>query len=107
MAKIHGFIYIVIGLFIVLASWKINLNALIFFFYVGWIFVLIGIIKLVLGFGKNRDTKSPQQKIQHRNLAQPHQSLQHQQKHHYKRCHRCGNVMRLSDRFCSKCGLRI
>ena len=103
MAKIHGLIYVLIGLFIVLASWKINYNDLILFFYLGWVFVLVGIVKMLFSFGKNKGVKN----LQHKSLAQPQHSMQHQQKHHYKRCHRCGNVMRLHDIFCNKCGLRV
>ncbi len=107
MAKIHWLVYIAVGLFVSVLSYKINYNNLYLFFYVGWIFVLIGIIKMLFGFGKNKDVKNLQQKMQHKNLTQPQHSMQHHQKHHYKRCHRCGNVMRLNDRFCSKCGLRL
>lgn len=104
MAKIHGFVYILTGLLIALVSWKIDFNDLITFFYIGWVFVLTGIIKLLFGFVKKKDEIK---NVQHKNPAQPQHSMQHRQKHNYKRCPRCGNVMRMHDILCGKCGLRL
>ena len=62
MAKVHGIVYITLGLFISIASWRIDKEKLIIFFYVGLFFVLIGAFKLVLNFIKNKANK--QEKIQ-------------------------------------------
>ncbi|MBI4452902.1 zinc ribbon domain-containing protein [Candidatus Woesearchaeota archaeon] len=105
MAKIHGIAYILIGLLVVIASWKINYSNLILFFYIGWIFVLVGMVKLMLGFGKKKD--KPQQNAQSRNLSHLTSQGRQHQAHHYKKCPRCHNVMRVHDRFCGRCGYRV
>lgn len=105
MAKIHGLVYIIIGILLVIASWKINFNELILFFYAGWLFVLVGIVKLLLGFGKKENRV--QQKEQNRNVSHLMSRSNLHQTHHYKKCPRCGSVMRINDRFCSKCGLGV
>jgi len=107
MAKIHGLVYILIGLFVVIASWKIDYNDMILFFYVGWIFVLVGIVKLFLMFGKKEETKSVHHAQHNRSSGhiQHSKNKQHQnQLQNYKRCPRCHNVLRIHDRFCNRCG---
>ena len=101
MARIHGFVYIIIGIFVSVASWNINNEELQLFFYAGILFIGIGAAKLLLGLLKN---KKEDEKIVH------HRKIQHQSQHlqqHYKRCKRCGSVMRANDRFCSRCGLGV
>ncbi|MDP3765033.1 MAG: hypothetical protein Q8R04_00820 [Nanoarchaeota archaeon] len=104
MAKIHGLVYIVVGLFVSIFSWKVNYEKFIFFFYVGLIFVFIGILKLVFGLIKRKmDRKEePLERVHHKVSIQPHH-----QAHHYKRCHKCGNAVKLHDGFCSRCGTRF
>ena len=104
MAKIHGLMYIAVGLFVSIFSWKINYEKFIFFFYVGWVFVFIGVVKLIFVFIKRKmDIKEgPIKMAQHKASIQPHH-----QAHHYKRCRKCGNAVRLHDRFCSRCGAGV
>ena len=99
MSKIHGLIYIIVGLFVSSISWKLNYAKLFLFFYLGLIFIIVGIVKLILGPKANKEEMKP--KSTQRNL---HQSMQRQ---HYKRCQRCGNIARIHDNFCSRCGTRI
>ncbi len=101
MAKIHGLVYIIIGIFVSIASWRINNEDLQLFFYVGILFIGIGAAKLLLSLVKS---KKEGEKTTHHKKISLQQHLQHQQKHHYKRCPRCGSIMRLADRFCSRCG---
>ncbi len=99
MAKIHGLVYIVVGLFVSILSWKLNYEKLIFFFYIGWFFVLIGAFKLVLNFIKNKAKK--QETIQTKAHHTPHSQQ------HAKYCARCGNAMRMQDFYCSRCGAKV
>ena len=99
MAKIHGLVYIIIGIFVSVASWKINNEDLYLFFYVGILFIGAGVAKLLLGFLKN---KKETEKTVHQRKT--HHQSQHLQQH-YKRCKRCGSIIRANDRFCSRCGL--
>ena len=95
MVKIHGIIYILIGIFISIASYFVNVNDLYIFFYAGMFFIAYGVAKIVLGFIIGQ--KEQQKAVQHK--TQAHQS--------YKKCHRCGNIARLTDRFCSRCGTKM
>lgn len=101
MAKIHWSVYIIVGLFVSIFSWRVNYDKFVFFFYAGWIFVFIGIAKLAFGFAnkKMNRTKEPEVAPQHKAPLQPQQ-----QAHHYRRCRKCGNVIGLHDRFCNRCG---
>ena len=67
MPKIHGLVYIVIGLFASVMSWILNFKKLIFFFFIGLIFVLVGIIKIVISLRKN---KIPKNKTSHKTSEQ-------------------------------------
>ena len=97
MPKIHGLVYVAVGLFVSIFSWKFNYQKLIFFFYVGLIFILVGIIKLLFELVKFKKEK----------IKPSHQAIQKHQSHHIKYCSQCGNPARIHDKFCSKCGARI
>ena len=95
MAKIHGIVYIIVGLFVSILSWKFNKDKLIIFVYTGLLFILIGIAKLIFSFISRRKGKSDaaNQKIQ------PKAQL--------KYCPQCGSAAKLHDKFCAKCGARL
>ena len=93
MPKIHGLVYVIVGLFISIASWRLNYEKLIFFFYAGLIFIFVGIVKLIFDFIKRRTNKT-----------EMHQKRYSQIRQRY--CSKCGNVIRLDDGFCRKCGTR-
>ena len=57
MAKIHWPVYFIVGLLVSVLSWKLNYQKLIFFFYVGLIFILIGSAKLIFGLTKRSSNK--------------------------------------------------
>ena len=99
MAKIHGFAYLIIGIFVSVASWKINKEALYLFFYAGILFMGVGVAKLLLSLIKN---KKEEETTHHRKIQSQAQHLQH-----YRRCKKCGNVMRANDKFCGRCGLGL
>ena len=95
MPKINGLVYIAVGLFVSIMSYKLNYQKLIFFFYIGLLFVFVGVVKLIFGLIKRNVNKkeSAQQKTQHQAKI--------------KYCHRCGNAMRLDARFCTRCRARV
>ncbi|MEK6891717.1 MAG: zinc ribbon domain-containing protein [Nanoarchaeota archaeon] len=101
MAKIHGIVYLIIGLFISIASYYIKYDKLYPFFYVGLLFITFGVAKIVIGFiNKEEKKQSPL------NRLNPNQFRQ-APKQQYKRCPTCGNVARASDNFCARCGNRL
>jgi energy-coupling factor transporter transmembrane protein EcfT len=93
---IHGITYLIIGIFVVIASWYINnktgTSKLILFFYVGLFFILIGLIKLI--FFRLKSEK----KLHH----QPNK-----QGAFGKFCSNCGTALKAIDQFCHNCGNRI
>ena len=102
MAKIHGAVYIVVGLFVSVLSRLMNYQKLIFFFYLGLVFVGVGAVKLIL---KSKATETTDVKLQSQaHTAGHHPQLHNTQNFHHKRCGKCGSIMRISDRYCSRCG---
>ena len=93
MAKIHGLVYVLVGLFVSIFSWKVNYEKFIFFFYFGWVFVFIGIVKPIFGFVNRKINKKekPKERGPDKTAIQPQQ-----QAHHYKRCHKCGNIVKIN-----------
>ncbi|MBI2655028.1 hypothetical protein HYX06_01235 [Candidatus Woesearchaeota archaeon] len=99
MAKIHGLVYLIIGIFVSVASWKINNEDLYLFFYAGILFMGVGVAKLLLSLIRNKEEETTHHKeISHHQT----QNLQH-----YRRCRKCGNAMRINDKFCGRCGFRV
>ena len=94
MVKIHGIAYILIGIFISIVSYSINIKNLYIFFYGGMFFIAYGVAKIVIKFITGQKEQQKPQSMQ-----KTHQS--------YKKCHRCGNIAKLTDRFCSKCGTKM
>ena len=95
MSKIHWSVYLLLGFFVSAFSYKLNYNKLIFFFYIGIIFILIGIAKLI--FGNANKTANKAKNIQ----RTP------QQQTRFRYCPKCANILRPNDRFCSICGARV
>ena len=92
MVKIHGLVYVIVGLFVSIFSYQLNYEKLVFFFYIGLIFVVVGIAKIIFGLIGHRKNEA----------SAAHHKAQHQQQVKY--CSKCGNVLKLHDRFCSRCG---
>ncbi len=92
MPKIHGLAYIAVGLFVSLLSLKLDYEKLFLFFYAGLAFVFIGIMKLIFNLVKSKSNKK---------------EMPHHQAQTHKYCPKCGNALRLNDRFCNRCGARI
>lgn len=118
MAKIHGLAYILIGAFISIMSWRLNQEKLLFFFYAGWAFVFVGVIKLIFNWIKNKAEK-PKTNVQQ---TQSHHNIQHHAAQNkpspirpqhpaipqqIKYCHNCGTPLKLHHKFCVKCGARV
>jgi len=99
MSKIHWLIYVIVGLFVSIASWRIYYNRFIIFFYIGLIFILIGIAKLIFSLMETKEKKETAHKPQDK--AHAHQAQQ------FKYCTRCGAQLRIHNNFCSRCGARV
>jgi chromate transport protein ChrA len=94
MAKIHWLVYIIVGIFVSIFSWKTDFEKLMLFFYLGLLFILIGIVKLVFVIGKGRHKEEKT----HHKAGQQHKG---------KYCHSCGSQIELHHKFCTKCGAKL
>ena len=95
MPKIHGILYITTGLFVSAVSWKLNYEKLVFFFYSGLLFTIIGAVKLIFSFIKSKG----------KNERKIHQKTHGQMQHKY--CPQCGAALRMEQRFCGRCVARV
>jgi len=123
-----GFIWFLaglgIGLFVTIFSYVSDSESLIFFIYVGYLFIAIGAIKLVIRIfadgqeGKKQRSQQPQhhnQAYYHQQTQQPAQHNQtthhqaHNQAHPYQiyYCPRCRFQIKHGDNYCRQCGQRL
>lgn len=108
MAKIHGLVYIALGLFVSIFSWIVNFERFVFFFYIGILIVIYGVAKAVIDFIRRGNATEAKKSISQREkhyLMQ--QQLSQRAKQQYKYCSKCKNIVRIHDRFCSRCGARV
>lgn len=96
MAKLSGFTYLIIGLFVGLVSYFSKNPSLKFFIYIGFVFGVIGIIKIFIT-GISKKNEKPKA-IHYHKISHKEQSM------FTKYCQRCGNLVRNFDNFCSRCG---
>ena len=105
MVKIHGAVYVILGLFIAAVVRKVDAQKLAFFFYAGIAFMLFGILKIIFTAGTKKETRTEiiSRQVQQRNLQQKNMQQRNLQPQ-FKRCPICNNVVRIHDNFCSRCG---
>ncbi len=113
MAKLSGWTYIVVGIFVSAVSYKVNYEKFIFFFYFGLLFAIIGVVRLGINFMKSKSPLEEEKAAekpygQSRHNYSPARTSQHPSQHHsVKYCQNCGNAAGIHDNFCSRCGARI
>ncbi|MEM2916289.1 MAG: hypothetical protein QXT19_02960 [Candidatus Woesearchaeota archaeon] len=96
MAKIPAWVWLATGVAVALAAWYANLTL---FFWVGWVFVVFGIAKLIGGYVlRGKETQREKELI--------HEMAPHRMTYAYFRCS-CGNPVRTTDIFCNSCGRRL
>lgn len=93
MAKIPSIVWIIVGAVMVGVSYRIG-KSMDIFFYVGLLFLTIGIFKIIVGFiigdkKKKADKEAAEMKT------------------HQFTCPRCRTVVASDFRFCPHCGNRI
>jgi|FLOH01.1.fsa_nt_gi ribosomal protein L37E len=114
MARIPGWLFLIVGLGVVIYSSIIQSSAqadvsLQLFYYIGIIFICWGIIKMIFRAAKDHREKSPLKKVEM--MRKAHILQQRHQKPHVPAgtfCPRCGRRQPDSHgRFCRVCGYRI
>jgi hypothetical protein len=98
--KIHSAIWLMLGLFLAIASWYLG-EDFVLFFYAGLIITALGVFKAILGYVLSpKETKKEITEIKKINKIPPEHP-------HYTQCRHCGNVIRKIDYYCSMCGKRL
>lgn len=117
MAKLHWIVFVIVGIIFTFGSWMINRERFVLFFYAGFVFLLIGAIKIIYS-GKESDASERGQKA----MQQLNSNIQ--KKQHYLRpanfssaakialskvkyCHNCRAPSGINANFCHKCGARL
>jgi flagellar motor component MotA len=96
MAAIPWWGWLIVGLFVSISS-AISGGALRFFVWIGLIFIIVGVGKLVMVFVTNPKETKKEQQVMH--APQPHQREKH--------CTRCRLTVLPTDNFCRYCGTRL
>jgi len=109
--KIPGSAYLVIGLAVAILSYIIDKDRFFLFVLIGCIFAFVGVIKVFSRAVKKKPAKSgahPQQQQHQGQQRQAYQQSPQHPPHHYthyvKFCPSCGQAVRNTDYFCSRCG---
>jgi len=100
MVKIHGVVYLIVGLFIAIGSLIVNLQDKSYKFV---LFLLIGLGMIVLGIIK---LMGPKKKV-HKPTTQQSQQQFNPQQQFVKYCSRCGAALQGFQQFCHNCGSKM
>jgi hypothetical protein len=109
-AKLPAWSWLAVGLVIAVTSWYVEMEL---FFWLGWVFIIIGIARFLLGF-VFREKEQPRDITTHHTHHRTIHGTAHvspgarygHYAHYYHRCV-CGSPVRMTDLFCSACGRRL
>ncbi len=118
--RIHGLVYIIIGIFVAVTSFYLfKANQQFMFYVVGGALISFGIVKILID--KVREPKYEEQPKQ----AQQQPQRQHQQRYkptqemfasrqpsnqstrESRYCYQCGSQIHVGQNFCHNCGVRL
>lgn len=103
MAQIPSWLWLFAGIIITAGSYYVK-GTIALFFYLGLLFILIGVAKILFWFITRKPSRTEKTQMQMPSpRAQPVQPVHGQ----YGRCRWCGRYVRLTDTFCWGCGRRL
>ena len=111
--KIHGFFYLVVGTGIAIISKTVDSKKFVLFVYLGIIFALYGLVKILAASLKKKTVQPPHQVPNPQgshytnHLVTSHHRITRDQRISIHYCRNCGNQLRYNDNFCSRCGIRV
>jgi hypothetical protein len=103
MVKIHGIVYLVLGAGIILASYRIDAQGLKLFIWAGYLFLAIGVFKLVFLFISRKKESGFEKKQVQMQMQRPVSQRMQQGRF----CPRCGLNLKGYENFCARCGLQL
>ena len=124
MTKIHGMVYIIMGIIVLSVSWFVKRDKLVVFIYASFIMIAMGVVKLVFSAKKeqlhsrhaveNKTNAVPTSSaISHARASRQHginktfnKAVAAETSPEIRKCLRCTNILNGNDRFCSRCGAR-
>jgi len=90
MVKLHGAVYLIIGIFVTWYSWFVG-KKMVLFLWLGIGLIVLGLVKIAYLFFNRKKEGS----------THVHESKM------ASYCHKCGNLIKEFDQFCSRCGERM
>ena len=104
--KIHWSVYLILGIGVLWASYRIDSQKFKLFIWLGYLFLIVGIAKLGIWFvGRDNENIVERKEIK-RDFHQPHQRRVPQQRA-IRYCRRCGSGLRGHENFCPICAQRL
>lgn len=104
--EIHWFFWLLIGIAVAVTSFIVG-EKLIVFFYIGLLFIILGIGKLIYNYITNNDVKETKTIARDIYYRPESQQLHKQQLSTGSIfCRNCGSKLRTTDNFCYKCGFK-
>lgn len=94
MTDINGIVFVIIGAAVSLVSYRVG-PSFTFFFWLGMIMFIYGVIKIVMQYLKSQTGTKANHHVPHHVNQQPHI------------CPRCKSKVFPSFNFCAKCGYRL
>lgn len=119
MAKIPGYLFLILGLIVSIASSVINKKELTIFVYIGYLFIAYGAAKILISLilkNEKHDNKEKQLQVPEAVRNNPQLRKEYQQKFgkiakdmqgYVGYCPSCGTPMRGINIFCHRCGRRL
>jgi len=101
MGRLNWSIYIIIGVVVLSASYKIDPQKFLMFIWLGYAFLIVGVAKLGVWFvTKKKETKAEKQEARVEMDAETRKDVS-------VYCPRCRSVLYGYKNFCSRCGIRL
>lgn len=103
MGKIHWSVYIIIGVAVLVSSYRIDAKKFTLFIWVGYLFLIIGVAKLGIWFV----SRGKESSVEKRAVERDDYRQKPVQRGYANYCAKCGSSLHGFKNFCSKCGNRV
>ncbi len=101
MVKINWSVYFLLGIAVLIVSYRIDPQKFTLFIWIAYLFLVIGTAKFIVWFIVRRKMTSREKKRVRAAIPQSHQYRT------ARFCPRCGNVLHSYENFCPMCGQRL